>query len=800
MDEPGETSELFKVTDVRGQLAPVQEVLLPPEEIRRQKIRRVVILVSAAILTAATAWTVYYFVHASAVESTALAAGDTGRASDVDEALSTLGGSEMPGLRARLEAIRAFEGLAPLDGARSALEAVPVDDEEQASERLKAETYVALTAGDVQAALAASSRLIARGTFAAETAHARSVAALAAGDPSSALAEAQAATGVRADAPRYVAQLALAFASAGDVDGATNALGDRSGPALDVARARVLALARRDGGVAAAEAVLAATDATPVERAWAELVRGLEAARAGRRSDARERLEAALETPPPGDATFRWTAALAWLELGDADAAREVLAEVTSPSADPSLAGRVRARLLLHGGDATGALRELTTVPASPDALLLVARAHEARQEWDEARTAYDQAAAAAGWAAEALAGRADLELRRERAEEAATYARRALQADPLHPERVRSVARALIAAGSAEEALSAADAALASHAGDDRLLEAKGDALFALERWAPAVEALRAAAEARPTEAALQARRGEAARRAGERDEARTALDAALAQDATHAQALAQRFLLAVDEADLDRAATLRDTLHEADVDFDAELYLAQARFHVGYGSGLAGTRDVMRAMRERELRNDAGLRLALAELYLNAELWRPALGMFEQARRLGADKVEVAIGKALASVLDGRGNVATQALQDALEASLPEGAEEGTEPPAASDPRLLLARGRLELNLGRLPNAQRYGERALAAREGYSEAQLLLAEVAMRSRRDPNDLLRAAIRYPGAQPPAFAILAERLGPTPEGCRFARRYLDAVGRNGARVDAMESLLERCGE
>ncbi|MCA9616050.1 MAG: hypothetical protein KC586_25015, partial [Myxococcales bacterium] len=257
MDEPGETSELFKVTDVRGQLAPVQEVLLPPEEIRRQKIRRVVILVSAAILTAATAWTVYYFVHASAVESTALAAGDTGRASDVDDALSTLGGSEMPGLRARLEAIRAFEGLAPLDGARSALEAVPVDDEEQASERLKAETYVALTAGDVQAALAASSRLIARGTFAAETAHARSVAALAAGDPSSALAEAQAATGVRADAPRYVAQLALAFASAGDVDGATNALGERSGPALDAARARVLALARRDGGVAAADAVLA---------------------------------------------------------------------------------------------------------------------------------------------------------------------------------------------------------------------------------------------------------------------------------------------------------------------------------------------------------------------------------------------------------------------------------------------------------------------------------------------------------------------------------------------------------------
>jgi tetratricopeptide (TPR) repeat protein len=808
MKEPGESSDLFKVEDHRGSLAPVAEVLLPPEEIRRQKVRRVVIAVSATLLAAATAYTVYYFVHASAVESSALAAGDRGREADVREALDTLGGSEMPGLRARLEAMSALAGDATLEAASAALDVVPEGDEEQASERLKAETYLHLARGDVAAAVAASSRLIARGTFAAETAHARSLAALANADASSALAEAQAATSVRTDAPRYVAQLGIASACAGDVEGAFGALERASGPAIDLARARVSSIARREGASEAADAVLGASDATPAERAWAELVRAEVAARTGRREEARERLASALQTPPRGDATFLWASAQVRLELGDAAGARELVAGLSAPSAEVGLAGRVRAWLALEANDPNAALTELTAVPASPAAFVLVARAHEQRSEWDEARTLYDRAAEHAGWAAEALTARAALELARERPEDAATYARRALAADTTHPARVAVAARALLAANAATEALGVVDAALAVHeaddrprqtprTGDDRLLEAKGDALMALERWADALAALRTAAEARATDASLQARRGEAARRAGELDEARTALDAALELEATNARALAQRFVLAVQASELDLASTLRRRLNDARVDFTPELLLAETRFHVGYGSGISGTRDVMRATRDRALRNEPELRIAIAELYLQAEMWRPALGMFEQARRLGADRVEVAIGKALASVMDGRGNVAAQALQDALDASLPEGAAEGTEPPAASHPRLLLARGRLELNLGRLPSARRYAERALAAREGYSEAHLLLAEIESRSRIDPTSSLRAALAAP-AQPIAFALLAERLGPTPEGCSLAQRYLDAVGRNGARVDSMESIRERC--
>lgn len=800
MSDPGEPSDFFKVGDQPKSIAPVAEVLLPPEEIRRLKVRRVVILVSAALLTIATAWAVYYFVHAAAVESSALAAGDTGRERDVREALDTLGSSEMVGLRARLEAMSALAGEASIESARVALEAVPASDEAEASERLKAETYMHLAAGDVEAAQASSARLIARGTFAAETAHARSLAALAAGDPSSAVAEAQAATTVRPEAPRYLAQLALASVWNGDLDGALATLEGHTGPAIATARAIALAHGHRDGAEAAADEALAASDVTPAERAWAELVRADVAARAGDRERARERLASARTTPPRGDATFVWKSAEVDLVRGDAEAARAAVAELTRPSADPSLAGRVRAWLHLEAGNANAALDELSRVPASPAALLLVAKAHEAREEWDEARTLYDRAAEHPGWTREASAGRAALEQARGRHEDAATYARRALEGDPHHPDHAAVAVSALVAADAAEEALGIADAALAAHADEPRLLAARGHALFALDRWGPALEALRAAATASPTDVLLQTRRGEAARRAGERDEAREALDAALALDAAQPRALTERFLLAVEEARLDEAAALRPRIEAVDVPEDPELLLAEARFHVGYGSGVAGTRDVMRAMRTRALRNEAELRFALAELYLQAELYRPALGMFEQARRTGGDPVRVAIGKALASVLDGRGNIATQAIQDALDASLPEGAPEGTEPPANEDPRLLLTRGRLELNLGRFPNARRYAERAIAAREGYAEAHLLLAEVDARTRRDPNDALRAAIRYPGAQPMAFALLATRLGATDEGCRFAARYLQAVGRNGTHVDAMESLRERCAE
>lgn len=800
MDEPGETDDLFRVEDVRQTLAPVAEIVLPPEEIRRQKVRRVVLSVTAFSLALATAWTVHYLVHAAAVEATALAAGDSGRADQVEDAMDTLGSREAPGLRARFEAMRAFAGITPIEQARAALDAVPADDAAEASERWKAETYVALTAGEVNAALAASSRLIARGTFAAETAHARSLAALAVGDPDVALVEARAAVGLRGGAPRYAAQVALASACAGDVDGGLAALAGARGPAVDLARARVLALARRPGASEAADAVLAAEESTPAERAWAELVRADEAAQSGRRELARERLSAALAVPPPGDATFRWTAAKVHLVLGDDAGARAMIENVRAPSAEPGLAGRIRAWLLLETGDSTGALRELASVPASPAAFMLVARAHEARAAWDEARAVYDRAAEHPGWAAEALMGRAALELSQGEAAEAATFARRALEVDAAHPERVRTATRALVAAGDAPSALPVVEAALAAHAGDDRLLEAKGDVLFALERWGEARSALRAAAEVRPDEAPLQARRGEAARRAGERDEARAALELALAAEPTHPRALAQRFLLAVEEHDLDRASGLREALVAEDVPLDGELHLALTRFHVGYGSGLSGTRDVMRAMQARELRGAPELRLALAELYLHAERWRPAIGMFEQARRLGADPVQVAIGKALASVLDGRGNVATQALNDALEASMPAAAAEGTGPTAAGDPRLLLTRGRLEMNLGRLPSARRFAERAIAARDGYTEAYLLLAELEQRSRRDPGPALRSATRYPGAQPVAFALLAGQLGATSEGCALAARYLAAVGRNGAHVDAMVSLRERCGE
>ncbi|MBX3251614.1 MAG: tetratricopeptide repeat protein [Myxococcales bacterium] len=792
-DEP--KSDLFKLDEVDRRLEPVTEVLTPPEVLRRQRLRRTIAIVISVLLAAATAWVVHHFVHASAVESAALAAGDTGRASDVREALATLGAGEAPGLRARLEAMLAWAGEGELAVAEAALAAVP-DDEGEASERLKAETYVALAQGDLSRASQAAERLIARGTFAAETAHARSLAAFHAGDPARALVEARAASGVREGAPRYTAQVALSAAYAGDVDGALTALEgvDRGAPEVLFARALVLMRARRAGGDEAAAALAAHEASTPRERAWATLVEAWSASLAGERERARGVLmsDTGLLAAPPGDAEHRWRVAEILLRAGDVETARAAIAGLEQVGADPALAGRVRAWLALEGEGPEAALAVLSTVPASPDALLLVGRAHERRGAPAEAAAAYERGAQSEGWAAEGLSAGAALATSQGDRERARTLARRALESTPTHPAHV-AIAVAALVPDEAADALGLAEAALARHPDDDRLLVARAEALYALERWDAAREAFAAALAKRPEDVALHAQRGDAARRAGQPGEAREAFDAALARAPTDPLALTGRFLLDVEEHRLDDAATLLDRV-AALRDVGDQVWLARARFHVGYGSGLSGMRDVNRAMRERGLRGNAELRVIVAELQLQGELYRPAVGMFEQARRLGADPVEMALAKALAHALDGRGNLSTQQIQVALEGS----AVEGGEPAAASHPRLLVVRGRIELNLGRFGAAQRYAERALDARPGDTEASLLLAEALMRTRGDPSAALRAAAGYPRAQPMAFAHLATRAGATPEGCAYAARYLAATGRNAKYADAMQALRERC--
>jgi len=81
----------------------------------------------------------------------------------------------------------------------------------------------------------------------------------------------------------------------------------------------------------------------------------------------------------------------------------------------------------------------------------------------------------------------------------------------------------------------------------------------------------------------------------------------------------------------------------------------------------------------------------------------------------------------------------------------------------------------------------AEALARRALRASEDDSDAYLLLADIAEAQDQDPTEFLkRAAV---GRNPSALAALrlAAALGPTEEGCAYARQAEAALPRNTAR-------------
>lgn len=791
-----ERSDLFSVSGAepvaRPSIAPVSEILVPPAEKRRIRLRRISVAVVAVILLGLTAFAVRHFWHEANVEAAALEAGDGGRAAETANALDTLDDGEALGLRARLIAAMVHAGERSIDEGVAALEAAP-EDESEAAERRKAEVYLALARGDAEQAWVLASPIMSAGEFGAETAYVKSLAALARGDEATAVTEAAAAASTR-PGPRYLAQHGLALGLQGDTETALTTLtGDH--PAVRTARARVLSSLYREEALQDVEAVGGDATATATERAWAELARARISAHRGQRTETVSLVLGALEAPPPGDDSFVWSAAET-LILADALAqARTVTAELDPAAsiASPATRGWVLAALALSEGDGTTALARLSEVPASPAALWLVGRAHALSGDAASARTAYEQAVGGPLriWAFDSAA---TLELKEEDPEAAVRLVHAALEAEPHHPVVVRTAVRALLAHGDAEEAGRVADAVLEARPDDVRAVAAKSDVLLAAEVWDEALPLLRHAVELDPSDAELHASHGRAARLAGEDAEAKTAYEAALALQEGHPDALVGLLALAVAAHDIDQANALVTRIDAAEVPDSTELALLRVRTLVDGGAGQAGVSEVSRMMRRRDLRGDASLRQSVAELFLQAESYVRSISMFDRARLMGDADTEARLGRAIAWVLEGRMNRATDTIQEIVEATTP---EDGGESPAQNAPRMLVTRGRIEANLGRFPSAQRYAERALEVSAGDTEAHLLLAEIAIRQRRDPEEHLRAAIAYPRPQPKAFWMLARRGETSEEACAFAARYVSAAPRGEFGEEARERV-EAC--
>jgi tetratricopeptide (TPR) repeat protein len=796
-DPNREISDLFSVAQLETtSIPPVAEIVLPPDEQRKQRARRIAVTVAVAVLALLSAWAVRFFWHAHSVEESVLAAGASGRPADIDTALSTLDDGEAPGLRARLIAMAALSGARPVEEARAAVDAVEADDSDSAAERLKAIIYLALAEGRTADALeSASAILSAAGTYGPETGHAKGLAATANGNATEGAQQAGAAA-TALPVPRYEAALALAQAQLGQVDEAlTHCTRDNADE--QSAKARILALAHRPA-IEAATACLSRDDLTPSESGWCSLARAMDEAHRGLSSAARESVGAAVTSPPPGDALFRWHAAETLLIAGDVTAAREVIANVdaTAPVADVGVRARVQARLALVEGDANSVIEVLSTVPGTPDAHLLVARAQILRDDLDGARTSAASASEGA-FIAEAQALIAGIEVAAENAEAAAAAARISLEAAPAHAAYIQDNVAALLLAGAEDEASAAAEAALTATPNDIRTLLPVADVRLSAEDWPAALTVLNEAAEIEADNIGVQSRRGDAARFSDNADIARAAYAATLAQEEAHPGALVGMLAVLVEAGDVEEAVATLARIDAADLRETHELALLRVRTLVDSGTGYSGLSAVNRVKRRRDTRGDASLRISIAELLLQAELYQRAVGMFDQSRVLGHDRVEAFLGRALAWAMEGRTNKANEAMRSALDAAIPADAEEGAPSPAANHPRLLVVRGRIEANLGRYPSAKTYAERALEASPLMAEAHMLLADVAGRMRQDPEEHLRAAAALPRPVPRAWWLLARRAGANEEGCALAQRYLDAAPRSENASDVRD-FIDRC--
>jgi len=788
-EDTGERSDLFSLGRSVERIPDVEEVLLPPEEQHRLRVRRMLTLAAAAVVTLILLFVAWRFMHARTLREAVLAAGDGGRVSALERAHELAQDDGLAPLAARLSVTLALEGVpTDLDSVQAAVRAAENSSGDDLLEARLAQTYLALARFDGQAALTAEGSLRAVGDYAAEVAHAKALTGLAVGDLEH--ARALAAVAVR-ESPNGARHLALAALVAGRTDpGAALAELEHppeaaaQSPALMVVRARLdLLVGDATHAAEQARAVLEAEEATPREQAWARLVLARKLADAGDEAAAREQAQALLSSGAPGDEAFALRLSETLLLGGDpagATRARSQLAN--SYSTDPAWRARVRAWNALDADDTTAAQDALTHAGPGAEAAWLRGRVAEALGRLDSARAAYAEAATDPRVRARASLSLSRLERHAGRASEAVEAIRASAAAEPTHPRLAAALAEALTLAGQAEEAAGVAQVALDAHAGDASLLAALGHAKAKAGQHEPARVALAAATAARADDVELWADLAHEARLADHGEQARSAAGAALALNASHVRSLLELVTLELDENHREAAEALLtrlDAAHASGLELDHQ----RARYLVASGAGVRGVRPVRRAIRRAS--RDTFLRLALANVYLQAEMWAPALQAFQAARRLDGDALKVATGMGLAQI-------GMRRLPPALD-SLERARALATEGSA----RLEVLNGVIELFQRHVRPARQAAERALALDADNAEAHLLLAKIRRITGGDVDSELRAALAAPGTPPDALARLARTLGANEEGCALARRFRRAAPAGDGARD-MRELARDC--
>lgn len=768
-----DSSDMFNVEPAKRQLAPIADVPLTKEEVARRKRIRMAVIAIVSVIALIAIVAVIRVQQLAAISSAVATAESSGRLADIDAALALLDGEDSAtdvAVRARLHATAVLAGDATHRAEAEALLARHDAGGDGASDHRIAATYLELANGDPEAAAAEAGRLVAgRGPRAAEAAHARALAAMAIGNLDAARDAAESAHDELAGSPRHAA---LVLEVASRLGESAPPAGAEDATALRIARARVHLENSTELGTAQSEAsaVLSAPDATPVERAWAELVTGLVHIEQGDTLAANEALTRAAATPPPGDELFQIELAEGWLALGRIAEADQALAAMhTSVSTDAPRRDLLLARHALVRGDVGEAERSLGLVPARPRRDLVEAQIAVARGEWDRAETLLARAMTVP---ATELSARIELSSMRVTASRtnALEPIESLLSANPTSPRLAAAGARAYAAAGDRARALSVLEAALAPHPREPLLLLEKSRVHARAAEWEPALTALNAAAESSPRDPVIQLERGLAARSLNRLDEAREALRTSLELAPGQARALVALLGAELDAGALDDARGTEEALAALELT-SPDVDTLRARYFVAALAGARGVAAVRAASRRSP--DDVQLRMALAQLYLQAERWDDAAdALYGVAQRSETDRA-LALGLRAVAVARARRAPTVEAVMDQLRTMSAQ-----ARLPGEVEALMSVAQGWLEWIEEAFGRAGIFARQALDRDPGNAHANVLLAVLAATGRRDPSEPARAAA---DRSLEARGILSLQGEPDVERCAFARQYLEGA-------------------
>lgn len=790
--------DLFGIHGPTSTIPPVEKILVPPEEIRKQRIRWLLVVVAALALVGLTIKGVRHWIWLSDVGVAVYEASASGRPAAIDRALLLVDAKRSPGLDARLRAMAMLSGM-KADGIQSLIDRADEADRNERLDARLAKLYLAVASGDQDAALATAASIRPAGNTGAEVAYAKALVGLSVGDL--AHARAMGAESVRRSlgTPRHAALLVVILGRAGTLDEVQSVVASvdpsmRQTASLNVAQARVLLdYGEHREAMRLARSVANDPEATPSERAWAHLIRATVAADGGLRDHALAAAFDAEAASPPGDESFRLGLAETFLRVGDVEWAVKVRLRLPKRySTNPERRNHLDAAIAFDKGLYKAALQALANESTSPQAEFLRGRVFERQGRTREAVRAFQRAAKDPRVGARARVRWAAVELLEGSATSAMKAIAPVLEELEGHPEFAPIAVDVFLAKGDREEANRIAAGVLALHPRDPRALGAAARVHIASEEWEQAVTLLQASLRADPDNVAGQTDLGRAAEALGTYDVARRAYETALRLEPSNREALVGVLGLYVL---LEDPIAANDTLArlESIDERSRDVELLRAHTLVLNGQGHRGILRLQPAMSSRDRGGE--LYRALGELSLQAELYKGAAKYFETAARLGANPIKVAALIAQAHALDGnlsKADIAMEQLDRALSSA---DAKRGLS--RAWEARLDAIRAWVEWAAGRSAEAERLARSALGKDSSSTDAHWLLSLTSAASPAEAKEHRYRAASGPRPVTDAVGMLALDAGQTETGCALARNYIWTAPK-GRKAKQLRQDLRTC--